>query len=355
MITVMEARRAQGFPDHEVLVGSAPDKWKVIGNSVPRTVSLALGLSLRNAWLKSSSGDDPGAVQTAVRAVLPSTQSNIREKSRFALSSKPRQELSLPSSHSNPRESNVGRPLGPLPLPSIACITELTEALTAPTIRQYQECPLMPSRGVLKETRVIPPSNPLKRRHSMLQETRILPPERIYKARKQNSTASSMSTPSTDSARSGSKVMNKRRSLTVSGLRRRLNAVLKQQIVQNGKEDSELRDRDPDSESMEDSDDQDDEDDDVSLLNSVVHKLEKRFKPRIAAAENTRSGEGLNKEGSKRRFVINGDSSTEDSGSSTGEGTGQLRILPTPLKYIRTSDSRFTTSVRTNGIVRDQP
>ncbi|KAI9764512.1 MAG: DNA methyltransferase Dim-2 [Candelina submexicana] len=51
LLTVMEARRAQGFPDHEVLVGYPATQWKTIGNSVARTVALALGMSLRSAWL----------------------------------------------------------------------------------------------------------------------------------------------------------------------------------------------------------------------------------------------------------------------------------------------------------------
>ena len=50
-ITIMEARRAQGFPDHEVIVGTPRIQWKIIGNSVARPVALALGLSLRTAWL----------------------------------------------------------------------------------------------------------------------------------------------------------------------------------------------------------------------------------------------------------------------------------------------------------------
>ena len=50
-MTVMEARRAQGFPDHEVIVGTPAMQWKIIGNSVARPVALALGLALRVAWL----------------------------------------------------------------------------------------------------------------------------------------------------------------------------------------------------------------------------------------------------------------------------------------------------------------
>ncbi|OLN94180.1 DNA (cytosine-5)-methyltransferase 1A [Colletotrichum chlorophyti] len=53
ILSVMEARRAQGLRDHEVILGKPADQWKIIGNSVAREVSLVLGLSLREAWLGS--------------------------------------------------------------------------------------------------------------------------------------------------------------------------------------------------------------------------------------------------------------------------------------------------------------
>jgi DNA (cytosine-5)-methyltransferase 1 len=57
-LTVMEVRRAQSFPDEEVITGTPKMQWKIVGNSVARTVSLALGLSLREAWLKSSTDNE---------------------------------------------------------------------------------------------------------------------------------------------------------------------------------------------------------------------------------------------------------------------------------------------------------
>lgn len=50
-LTVMEVRRAQGFPDHEVIVGSPSCQWRIVGNSVARPVAFALGMALRKAWL----------------------------------------------------------------------------------------------------------------------------------------------------------------------------------------------------------------------------------------------------------------------------------------------------------------
>jgi DNA (cytosine-5)-methyltransferase 1 len=53
----MEVRRAQGFLDEEVLVGTASDQWQLVGNGVARPMALALGLKFREAWVGSLSDD----------------------------------------------------------------------------------------------------------------------------------------------------------------------------------------------------------------------------------------------------------------------------------------------------------
>lgn len=58
-LTVMEVRRAQGVPDDEVLCGSPRDQWEMVGNGVARGISVALGLSLREAWRGSLFEDAP--------------------------------------------------------------------------------------------------------------------------------------------------------------------------------------------------------------------------------------------------------------------------------------------------------
>ena len=50
-ITILEARRAQGLPDREVIIGSRAAQYKIIGNGVARPVALALGTSLRAAHI----------------------------------------------------------------------------------------------------------------------------------------------------------------------------------------------------------------------------------------------------------------------------------------------------------------
>ena len=54
LLTILEVRRGQGFLDREVLVGLPHQQWKIVGNSVARPVALALGLSLRKAWIANN-------------------------------------------------------------------------------------------------------------------------------------------------------------------------------------------------------------------------------------------------------------------------------------------------------------
>lgn len=54
LLTIMEVRRAQGFNDDDVLIGLPKEQWKIVGNSVARPVALALGVSLRKAWLANN-------------------------------------------------------------------------------------------------------------------------------------------------------------------------------------------------------------------------------------------------------------------------------------------------------------
>jgi len=71
-LTIMEVRRAQSFPDHEVLVGNPDRQWKVVGNSVARTVAVAFGMSLRQAWLE----DESQVAPRTPRMTTPITNAN---------------------------------------------------------------------------------------------------------------------------------------------------------------------------------------------------------------------------------------------------------------------------------------
>jgi hypothetical protein len=49
----METRRAQGFLDHEVIVGFPSQQSKIIGNSVDRKVAFAMGLVIKESWIST--------------------------------------------------------------------------------------------------------------------------------------------------------------------------------------------------------------------------------------------------------------------------------------------------------------
>jgi DNA (cytosine-5)-methyltransferase 1 len=89
MLTIMEARRAQGFLDHEVLVGTPAERWKIVGNSVARGVSLALGLSLREAWL-ATPRDVPRRSMSGLGGELRPTTKSRSTDSQRGLSHRPR-------------------------------------------------------------------------------------------------------------------------------------------------------------------------------------------------------------------------------------------------------------------------
>ncbi|KXT11406.1 hypothetical protein AC579_218 [Pseudocercospora musae] len=56
-LTVMEARRALGYLDQEILIGTPDRQLHIVGNSVDRKVALVLGLALRDSWLLSDPAD----------------------------------------------------------------------------------------------------------------------------------------------------------------------------------------------------------------------------------------------------------------------------------------------------------
>ncbi|KAF1356255.1 S-adenosyl-L-methionine-dependent methyltransferase [Delphinella strobiligena] len=72
LLTVMEARRTQGFLDDEVVIGIPTAQWKIIGNSVDRKVAFALGLSLGKAWQQTleDRGSGQAMVTTATKRPL---------------------------------------------------------------------------------------------------------------------------------------------------------------------------------------------------------------------------------------------------------------------------------------------
>lgn len=127
-LTIQELRRAQSFPDDEVIIGKRGEQLKIIGNSVDRCVSMALGISLRNAWLKCSSESDrkriilrsescviareklpktPKASTSTRLEVVPSQSPKFRPRSLKAARRVPQSTASLASSSAESISSNL--------------------------------------------------------------------------------------------------------------------------------------------------------------------------------------------------------------------------------------------------------
>lgn len=111
-LTVMEARRAQGYPDNEVIIGSPSMQWKIIGNSVARPVAIALGMCLREVWLangsegsevqcEASAKDD---VNERKQAVLPDVKDIFTQHTRYGTPSTSKLAISIATSRRQPDE-----------------------------------------------------------------------------------------------------------------------------------------------------------------------------------------------------------------------------------------------------------
>lgn len=114
-MTLLEARRAQGQPDQEVIVGSTHQQWKVVGNGVARTVALALGMVLRTAWLadmaSESGGNDVTVDELSANQLASEMEKTIIDDH---LSSRPENESNDKFERDTPRVRLVRRTLSDL-------------------------------------------------------------------------------------------------------------------------------------------------------------------------------------------------------------------------------------------------
>ena len=72
VMTILEAKRAQGFLDTDVLIGAAAKAFKIVGNSVCRQVAFALGERLADAV---RNGPDPTELRDPVLDKISATES----------------------------------------------------------------------------------------------------------------------------------------------------------------------------------------------------------------------------------------------------------------------------------------
>jgi DNA (cytosine-5)-methyltransferase 1 len=122
-ITILEARRTQGWPDVEPIIGSLVEQYKIVGNGVDRKVSFALGLALRQV-VEQNPGrrkvdtfpvrqveetmvdaehaedvDDGASVTSNIHVDVPSRKATtVRRSTAAALSERPRSGMDSPES-----------------------------------------------------------------------------------------------------------------------------------------------------------------------------------------------------------------------------------------------------------------
>jgi DNA (cytosine-5)-methyltransferase 1 len=149
LITVLEARRAQSFPDNEVLLGTAVDQWRIVGNSVARSVSLALGLSLREAWLKNAPDEarnvaccTPARAQPCVK--YPCSQDSFDEETSDKRYKKSLGTMSLVSSISTSQDEGSS-PASSLTLAKARTPQERKRKFSINTQALKKPCRLEPS------------------------------------------------------------------------------------------------------------------------------------------------------------------------------------------------------------------
>jgi DNA (cytosine-5)-methyltransferase 1 len=143
LISVEEARIAQGFPEQDVLIGYPRTQWKIVGNSVARGVALALGISLREAWLSNG----PDADEAGLLAAESGRQEPCQELCHGPLSAASEDissplELRSPSNRSDGvLDSGIvasvaaGEPTGKTP--EIPAIYEIATPADSPSKRPY--------------------------------------------------------------------------------------------------------------------------------------------------------------------------------------------------------------------------
>lgn len=155
-LSLQEIRRTQGYPDHEPIIGTLSEQWRIIGNGVDRKVAFSLGLALRAALTQSkrmpwTSEDSENEVELVVDAEeeLEEHSSGVSQHTMAGMSQEISPVTSV-SSSTDPFSSaheigdrfdlsmsldgahNVGPPLSSPPLASLQQLDEVQKHL-APT------------------------------------------------------------------------------------------------------------------------------------------------------------------------------------------------------------------------------
>ncbi|KAI9780302.1 MAG: DNA methyltransferase Dim-2 [Peltula sp. TS41687] len=110
----METRQAPSFPDQDVLIGCPPVQWKIVGNSVARSVALAFVIILRHAcaWLANEPDESPGTAARASNSDVPTDDPSLMKSVQTNTTSSRKRTLAMDTANGvNVRVSKRGRVL----------------------------------------------------------------------------------------------------------------------------------------------------------------------------------------------------------------------------------------------------
>lgn len=178
LISIEEAKIAQGFVEEDALTGTRGEQYKIAGNSVARTVALAQGLSYREVWLNNRpEEDDTGEVPVAEQI----------QKQVFAdmmISDRRNVSQDMPDSNSSSGDASEDRhcrALDKIKLISPSKTDEDTSSLSSSASGASKQCnPCTPSKKSSKATiygpgNLLTPPTTTRKRHITQDDTPISP------------------------------------------------------------------------------------------------------------------------------------------------------------------------------------
>jgi DNA (cytosine-5)-methyltransferase 1 len=170
-LTTMEARRAQSFPDDEILLGAPNEGWKLMGNSVARSVALALGLSLRDAWAKNETDNEPpsvkvcsslpgqGSRRSGVEIVIPTTVRRSKPEKTLVKASTIQRRMPINSGIASSSLVNSShRPVAPNKARRSKFVPDWESSISEDSVASIQLGSRLVSSGKAQQNKVIPDS-----------------------------------------------------------------------------------------------------------------------------------------------------------------------------------------------------
>jgi DNA (cytosine-5)-methyltransferase 1 len=365
-LSTMEARRAQSFPDEEVLLGTPAEGWKLMGNSVARSVALALGLSLRDAWFKNEPDYEQAPMKTNTSLpVLNKRQGSRRSCIEIVIPITVRRTKFVPDSESSMSEDSIARQLQssnrfvssskarrtkviPDSLEASADEGSLSEEPFHHFLGSFQlETPddrdelAMPRSGNGSDSKQRAKLMCLKRPHGMLQESLLFQDSRKVPR---------VSIPSSPAPNAqGSRPMHQqrpKRHVNPSTLARKLNDVKKDRIS-----------RKPEYFAGDDDDGNSDEGSEIALVAPPpIQSPDKMQRVNSRTIQTAETGASRTPSKAEREQVVISlltDDEDEDLGATTAGQAGR-QSLPASKKYVPVDNGNFAAYAQTSRFMNDE-